>query len=144
MKYGSSLVKLLLVIFTIAAITGCIHSSKKRDRYLIPNDFYGTVYVHYNVQNAEPLKMEDGFRLVIIPHTGIVHTSSEFMEGEGHREYYDEYWLYSGDQRVKMSPYKMGGGATVHQSGQQERTWMFQVLKEERPHDTLWSILTTW
>jgi len=137
MKPVYSIVKLMLVIFAAATIGGCLNNPK-RDRYLIPHDFVGTVYVHYNVPTAKPLTMEDGYRLVIIPYSGIVHTSSDLMGGKFH----DEYWLVNGDKRVMMSPYKLGGGWTEQQEGHQEITSIFRVLKEERPHDTFWSTLT--
>jgi len=114
MKPVYSIVKLMLVIFAAATIGGCLNNPK-RDRYLIPHDFVGTVYVHYNVPTAKPLTMEDGYRLVIIPYSGIVHTSSDLMGGKFH----DEYWLVNGDKRVMMSPYKLGGGWTEQQEGHQ-------------------------
>jgi hypothetical protein len=43
-----------------------------------------------------------------------------------------------------MSPYKLGGCWTEQKAGEQEIIFIFRVLKEERPHDTLWSILTSW
>jgi len=142
MKAMFPIVKVIMAMFAVVVIGGCLNNPK-RNRYLIPQDFAGTVYVYYNVPRAEPLKMEDGYRLIIIPDIGVTRTSLEHIGGKFH----DEFWLYSGDKRIKMSPYKLGGGATVERKndlGQEEMFFRFNVLKEERPHDTFWSILTHW
>lgn len=140
----SSLVKYFTITFLILTLSGfALLHNPKRDRFLIPEKFTGTVYVYFQVPGAPALKMEDGYRLIIVPDSGIVKTSSELIPGKLH----DEYWLYSGEKRIPMSPYKIGGGATVERKnalGQQEIYFQFEVLKEERPHDTLWSILTKW
>ncbi len=124
--------RILLAVCAVAVLGGCLNNPK-RNRYLIPHDFAGTVYVFYKVPGAEPLKMEDGYRLVVIPDNGIARTSSEPIGGKLH----DEYWLYSGNKRTKMSPYKLGGGWTEERKnalGQDEIFFAFQVLKDERPH----------
>jgi hypothetical protein len=142
MKNFRSIITLMAMMSFVLAIGGCLNNPK-RDRFLIPQDFTGTVYVYYEVPGAEPLKMEDGYRLIVIPSSGVTRTSSALIGGKLH----NEYWLYLGDKRTTMSPYKLGGGGTVEQKnslGQQEIFFQFDVLKEERPHDTLWSILTTW
>ncbi len=122
----------LLLLLLLIVIVGMMNNPK-RNRYLIPEKFYGTVYVYYNVKDAPPLPMEDGFRLIVVPENGIVRTSSPPIGGE----FYDEEWLYSGEKRVRMSPYKLGGGSTVQQKnslGEQEVFHKFNVLKEERKH----------
>ncbi|KQC06500.1 MAG: hypothetical protein APR54_07150 [Candidatus Cloacimonas sp. SDB] len=133
--------KILIILCAVLIVGGCLNKPK-RDRFLIPDKFVGMVSVYYEVQGAEPLKMEDGYRLVVVPNSGIVRTSSEAIGGKLH----DEYWLYSGNKRTKMSLYKRGGLWTEGQLGQKEVCLKFEVLKEERPHenDTFWSILTNW
>lgn len=132
MKSFASLINCVLMFLFLMIITGMM-SNPKRNRYLIPESFYGTVYIYYNVAGADPLAMEDGYRLIIVPENGVVKTSSEQIGGKLH----DEFWLYSGDKRVRMSPDKLGGGASIKQKnslGQQEKFFQFEVLKEERKH----------
>jgi hypothetical protein len=140
----TSLAKYFIVAVIILMLSGfSLWHNPKRDRFLIPDKFTGTVYVYFQVPGAPTLKMEDGYRLIIVPDSGVVKTSSDLIPGKLH----DEYWLYSCEKRIRMSPYKLGGGGTVKQKnalGQQEIYFQFEVLKEERSHDTLWSILTKW
>lgn len=113
----------------VPVVTGMMNNPK-RNRYLIPDNFYGTVYVYYEVPGAPPLKYEDGYKLVVVPDNGVVKTSSEHIGGKLH----DEYWLYSGEKRVRMSPNKLGSRYTVEQKnslGQQEFFLRFDVLKDE-------------
>ena len=144
MRLFTSLAKYCIIVIVILMLSGfSLWYNPKRYRYLIPEKFFGTVYVYFQVSDAPPLNMEDGYRLIIVPDSGIVKTSSDGMWGEHH----DEFWLYSAGKRTRMSPYKLGGGATTERKnalGQREIFFQFEVLKEERPHDTLWSILTTW
>jgi len=144
MRPFASLIKYFIVGVVILMLSGfSLWYNPKRDRFLIPEKFNGTVYVYFQVSGTPPLKMEDGYRLIVVPDSGIVKTSSDLIPGKLH----DEYWLYAGEKRIRMSPYKLGGGVTVEQKnalGQQEIYFKFEVLKEERPHDTLWSILTRW
>lgn len=132
MNYSLSWSKYLVLAITIPIITGMgMMVNPKRNRYLIPEKFHGTVYVYYNVKDALPLPMEDGYRLIIVPDNGIVKTSSEIMGGKFH----DEYWLYSGERKSLMSPHKLGGGYTVKQKnnmGEDEIIHEFDVLKEEK------------
>ena len=121
---------LLLLLLTI--FTGMM-SNPKRYRILIPEKFSGTVQIYHSVAGADKLKLEDGYLLIIVPENGIFKTSSEPMPGKLH----DEYWLYSGNKRERMSPYKLGGGGTIEQInslGQHEVFYEFRVLKEERKH----------
>ncbi len=122
--------KYFVVVFMILMLSGfSLWYNPKRNRYLIPEKFTGTVYVYYKVPGAEPLKMEDGYRLIIVPDSGIVKTSSEPIGGKLH----DEHWLYSSNgKRRRMPPDKMGGGGTVERnnsSGQQEIFFRFDILK---------------
>ncbi len=144
MRLLTTLLKYCIIAVVILMLSGfSLLYNPKRDRFLIPEKFTGTVYVYFQVPGAPPLKMEDGYRLIVIPESGVAKTSSDLIPGKLH----DEYWFYSGEKRIRMSPYKLGGGGTVKQKnalGQQEIYFQFEVLKEERPHDTLWSILTNW
>lgn len=101
----------------------------KRYRYLIPEKFVGIIYVYFQVPDAEPLKIEDGYQLIVVPESGIVKTSSDLIAGKLH----DEHWLYSSNgKRRKMPPDKIGGGGTVKQrnsSGQQEFYFQFEILR---------------
>lgn len=100
----------------------------KRDRYLIPENYSGWLCITYSVPGASVLEMEDGYRLVKFPASGIVETSTEGKPGK----YKDEFWRYSGATRRKMNLEKeLGGGHTVTQPGDSARyTHMFWVSSD--------------
>ena len=136
MNLSTTTARIILATFVIVAIGGCLNNPKSY-RFLIPRDFVGRVYVYFNVPGAEPLQTEDGYQLIIIPNSGIYHTSSAPLMGG---EFHSEHWLYFGNERTKMSPYKIGGGGSVNRknsNGKQELFIHFEVLKEERLHETI-------
>ena len=115
-----------IIILIIIALSGCLQNPK-RNRYLIPLNFHGTVYVYYKVNGAPPLVIEDGYRLVVVPDSGVVHTSTEIMPGKLH----DEYLLYSASGRMKLPPQRIGGGAVDEReknNGEREIISWFEVL----------------
>src|SRR2546426_5237374 len=65
--------EVLLGIVIAVASLGC---SRPRDRYLIPDGYAGWLCISYGVSGAPGLPMEDDFRLVVFPPSGIVETSS--------------------------------------------------------------------
>lgn len=108
-------IKITLLILTIIGVV-CfsvllylLRENPKRDRFLIPEGFSGTLAVTYSVQGAPPLPMEEGFRLIKFNNDGIVQTSSPGMPGK----FRDEYYFYSGNARRPLEPKEMGGGSTV-------------------------------
>ena len=109
-------------------------NTPKRDRYLIPEGYAGWLCVTYSVSGAQPLEIEDGYRLVKFSPSGVAETSSEGMPGK----YKDEFWFYGGNTHRKMNTEKeMGGGYTVAKSEAPDRfTFMFWVspnAKEQQP-----------
>ena len=130
MRFLTTLIKYIIFAIVILMLFGfSLFDNPKRYRFLIPEKFNGTVYVYFQVSDAPPLKMEDGYQLIVIPESGVVKTSSEPIGGKLH----DEYWLYSADgKRRRMPPEKMGGGGTVERknaSGQHEIFYQFNILK---------------
>jgi hypothetical protein len=98
----------------------------KRDRYLIPENYSGWLCVTYSVPGTPALEMEDGYRLVKFPASGVVETSTEGKPGE---YYKDEFWRYSDATRKQMNVEKeLGGGHTVARIENPARfTFMFWV-----------------
>lgn len=106
-------------------MVGC--NDTKRHRILIPEGYHGTVYVYFGVKGAPPLKMEDGYQLIIVPNNGIVRTSSELIGGKLH----DEYYLYSEKGRTTLPPQRLGGGGTSEKSnasGEREQCSFFEIF----------------
>lgn len=123
----TSLLKFSAIASVVLVLVG-FFNNPKRYRYLIPEKFSGTVYVYFKVPGASPLKIEDGFQLIVVPENGVVKTSSEPIGGKLH----DEFWLYSGEKRYRIPPNKIGGGGTTERKnalGQQEIFFQFNVLK---------------
>jgi hypothetical protein len=130
MRLFTSFFKYMIFAIVVLMLSGfSLWHNPKRDRFLIPEKFTGTVYVYFQVPGAPPLKKEDGYRLIIVPDSGIVKTSSDPIGGKLH----DEYWLYSSDgKRRRMSDGKLGSLYTTAEknpSGQLEMILVFKVLK---------------
>ena len=109
-------------------------NTPKRERYLIPEGYFGWLCVSYSVSGTPPLEMEDGYRLVKFSSSGVVETSTDGMPGK----YKDEFWFYGGNTLRKMNIEKeMGGGYTVAKSEAPDHfTYMFWVspnAKEQQP-----------
>lgn len=109
-------------------------NAPKRERYLIPEGYFGWLCVAYSVSGARPLQIEDGYRLVKFSASGVIETSTEGMPGK----YKDEFWFYGGNKLRQMNIEKeMGGGFTVAKSEAPDRyTFMFWVspnAKHEQP-----------
>ena len=122
---------LFLVIIVVIIFGFSLWHNPKRDRFLIPERFTGTVYVYFQVPGAPPLEMEDGYRLIVIPDNGVVKTSSDLISGKLH----DEYWLcYPNGERRRMPPDRIGGGGTVERGnsyGQKIIYFQFEVLRKK-------------
>jgi hypothetical protein len=106
-------------------MAGCYDT--RRYRILIPESYHGTVYIYFGVKDAPPLKMEDGYQLIIVPNDAIVRTSAELISGKLH----DEYYLYSDKGRTPLPPQRLGGGATTERSnasGERELYYFFEVF----------------
>lgn len=76
-------VVLLLCLAMLAKITGSIERVGPRvpHRYVFQPDFAGKVRILYNVQGAPPLEEKDGHRIVEVPMSGMVETSTPFVYG---------------------------------------------------------------
>lgn len=100
----------------------------KRERYLIPDGYSGWLCITYGVPEAQPLPMEDGFRLVKFEQSCTIVTSSAQMPGH---DYYDEFYFYSGNTRRLLRNNELGGGYTVSQekSKTPSITYKFWVSK---------------
>lgn len=124
-----------VVLFVFAGFVWLVSANTpKRERYLIPEGYFGWLCVTYSVPGAPPLEIEDGYRLVKFSLSGVVETSTEGMPGK----YKDEFLFYAGNTRRKMNIEKeMGGGYTVAKSEAPDRyTFMFWVspnAKEQQP-----------
>lgn len=108
----------------------------KRDRYLIPENYSGWLCITYSVPGAPALEMEDGYRLVKFPASGIVETSTEGKPGK----YKDEFWRYSGVTRRQMNVEKeLGGGNSIARSknlaGYTFMFWVSPDVTVQQPPD---------
>lgn len=63
-------------------------STRRPDRYLIPQGYVGWVIVEYEVKAAPALQREDGHDLYKIPGAGRLETSSPHEDGAAHDEYF--------------------------------------------------------
>ena len=76
----------------------CQEPARQPHKYLIPTGYVGWIRVNFNIKDAKPLQLEDGFLIFKIPHTGLLNTSSTSQIGWAT----DEYYLYDGDTLQKI------------------------------------------
>src|SRR2546425_12462112 len=124
----------LFVLTVVAAATiGC--TSRKRDRYLIPDGYAGWLCISYGVGGAPELPWDGGFRLVVFPPSGVVVTSSAGLPGEG---YTDQYHYYAETTRRTLDVSKeLGGGYTEASTDRPEqftlKFWVSRDAKADYP-----------
>ena len=124
MRIGVLLVPALAAVMTVAC------SRERRERFLIPDGYAGWLCVSYGLTAATPLPIEDGFRLVVFPPSGVVLTSSPARPGEG---YSDEFLYYSNGQRRRLDVRtEMGGGYTEEVHGKEGFTFKFWVSRDAK------------
>lgn len=119
---------LFLTILIFPVISTGMMQNPKRYRYLVPEDFVGTIKVYYSVKGADKLKNEDGYDIIFVSDSGIVKTSSDPVGGKFH----DEFMFYKGENRYLMPASRIGGGGTIKQKNQQgevEVYFQIEILK---------------
>lgn len=104
---GRCILALCLVWLFVA--TGC-GGGRRPDRVLVPEGYVGWIKIRYSVADAPPLPIEDGYRLIRIPPSGLLQTSSNPEYGWAR----DEYFYYSGERRRDLKGWSgWGGGGLV-------------------------------
>jgi hypothetical protein len=66
-------------------------------RFLIPEGYVGWVRIDFNVNNAPPLPVENGYYLVKVPPTGRLRTSSGEIIARG-----DQYFYISDEMKYQL------------------------------------------
>ena len=94
-KYSGYWVAIASLLLWVAG-AGC--RGEKRDRYYLPDGFNKLAHVRFGVLSAPSLSSEDGYRVIRVPPSGEVSTSSPMMPGEGYR---DEYICGAGSPRSR-------------------------------------------
>ena len=59
-------------------------------KFFLPVQFTGKIKLTYGVEGAEPLAVEDGYKIIDVPLSGIVETSSNQEWGRAVDEFYRE------------------------------------------------------
>ncbi len=100
----------LFLLLCIASISATCQEQRRRpSRYLIPEGYVGWVRIDFNIIDAPPLPIEDGYYLFKIPPSGLLQTSSDIEYGWAS----DEFYYYSGESRRKLLSSGWGGGGMV-------------------------------
>jgi hypothetical protein len=124
--------KIILIssLILVAGIIGfLVHAltPPKGDRYYLPEKYAGWICVSYNVEDAPPLVVEDGFLVHNIPANGILKTSSSPRLSPKADEYF--YYTEKGIRAAKEM--KHGGGYSIQKKGQRELSFFFWVSSED-------------
>lgn len=129
----ASRIAVVAALLMMAAILAAC-SREKRERFVIPDGYAGWVCVSYGVDGAPELPTEDGYRLIVVPWSGVVETSSPGLPGPG---YVDEF-LYDSDGRRRHVDvgWELGGGYTqssAPQPGQYtHKFWLSRNAKADQ------------
>lgn len=54
---------------------------REPNKYVLPAGFTGKIKIIYQVEGAPPLEVQDGYRVIDVPPSGQVSTSSEMLYG---------------------------------------------------------------
>ena len=113
MKMKRYVIFLALMLWTFIYISGCaLFYPPKGDRYYFPELYRGWVCVHYNVEDAPQLPIEDGYLVHKIPENGLLVTSSAPRQVAPQRS---EDYYYSNKGVRKAKELQHGGGYTKQQ-----------------------------
>jgi hypothetical protein len=113
MQMKKYFIHLFFTLGIIVYISACaLFYPPKTDRYYFPELYRGWVCVQYNVKNAPPLPVEDGYLIHKIPENGLLITSSAPRMVEPHRA---EYYYYSTHGVRKAKELQHGGGYAKQQ-----------------------------
>ena len=88
----------LVIILQIASISIYAQTRPLPYRFLIPEGYVGWIRVDFNVPDAPPLPVEDGFYIFKFPETGRLQTSSSDVV-ESRR---NEFLYYSNDGKYRL------------------------------------------
>lgn len=83
-------------------------------KFILGEGFAGKVRIYYNIENAEPLRKEDGYWLIPVPFNGEVRTSTPLDWGKAVDEIYVQHRNEKGElvqQRRNFS------AAEIHKTG---------------------------
>lgn len=72
----------LLVIWRLQVVAD-VQPARTNQRFVLPEGFSGALRVYYGIDGAPPLPVENGWRLIEVPRSGIVETSSAIEYGKG-------------------------------------------------------------
>lgn len=99
----------VLVICSTLISSSCQEQQRHPSRFLIPEEYVGWVRIEYNVKNAAPLPLEDGYYLIKVPPSGLLKTSTLLEEGWAQ----DEYFFYHGENRSPIKKTRRGEGGII-------------------------------
>ena len=98
-----------LAASSVYAFTPCLGKRATPCRYLIPKGYVWWVRIDFNVKDAPPLPLEDGFYLLKIPPDGNLRTSTR--EEYGPTTF--EYFYYSGSDLTPLKSTGWDGGGMI-------------------------------
>jgi hypothetical protein len=136
-----------LPIILIAMLSLQCTSKAAKEKYRIPYGFKGQVFIFFNMQNGQPKKYENGFRVYNIPSNGILATQFKAKYGtrtlaEYSYEYGDSLGSYypidnfpqgvepPDSNQVYITAEETGGGGIKH-------TYEYQTFNVKTNRDSL-------
>ncbi|WP_077617489.1 DUF6843 domain-containing protein [Litchfieldia sinesaloumensis] len=133
-----------LVLAFLGGIYAFFFNQKGVDQtYLLPLDFEGCVVINYNVEGAEPLKIENNEIIYKIPKNGILYTSSPFDFGwvnDKHSGAYQSRAYYVDErgeilEELPQEKIRFGANGASQVEGKTEKHYYYQIFGSKETED---------
>jgi Family of unknown function (DUF6843) len=127
--------RLSILTLALVVLVTCVQEPKRHPcKYFVPEGLVGWIQVYYEVSDAPPLQVEDGYLILRIPPNGTLQTSSKPEVGWAKDEVH--YYTKEGSRILPWSGWGGGGmvwglGSTIRSDGSVERESFFVGTEAE-------------
>lgn len=132
-------ITVIVLIFLGVMYKLSVHQEGVDQVYLLPSGFEGCVVIHYNVDDAEPLKIENNEMIYKVPKSGILNTSSPYDFGwvnEKHSGAHQIRAYYVDDngeiiEQLPQEQIRFGANGSYQEEGEREKHYFYQIFGSE-------------
>nr|WP_259547716.1 hypothetical protein [Heyndrickxia oleronia] len=132
-------IAVLVLIFLGVMYKFLVNQEGVDQTYLLPSGFEGCVVIHYNVDGAKPLKIENNEIVYKVPESGILYTSSPSDFGwvnEKHSGAYQLRAFYVDEKGEKIEELpqekiRFGANGAYQEEGKPEKHYFYQIFGSE-------------
>lgn len=129
----------LVVIFLGVMFKYLVNQEGVDQTYLLPLGFEGCVVLYYDVDGANPLKIESNEIVYKVPENGIIHTSSPYDFGwvnEKHSGAHQIRAFYVDEEgeiieELPQEKIRFGANGAYQEEGEPEKFYFYQIFGSE-------------